>query len=97
MPSEAIACYQHALQARPNYSMAYGNFCCCYFYFLCIRSMQRCGIVINGHLEIILFSSKKYAYGVLVGIYYMNHFLLLTCHESLYILYIAIMIYALIF
>ncbi|CAI8601401.1 unnamed protein product [Vicia faba] len=25
MPQEAIACYQHALQTRPNYGMAYGN------------------------------------------------------------------------
>ena len=28
MPQEAIACYQHALQTRPNYGMAYGGFCC---------------------------------------------------------------------
>ena len=27
MPQEAIVCYQHALQARPDYAMAFGELC----------------------------------------------------------------------
>lgn len=30
MPQEAIACYQHALQTRPNYAMAYGELAALY-------------------------------------------------------------------
>jgi len=46
MSQEAIACYQHALQTRPNYGMAYGGFCffllycLLLIYFLCTISVE---------------------------------------------------------
>jgi hypothetical protein len=33
MPQDAIMCYQRALQARPDYAMAYGEIW--FFFFLC--------------------------------------------------------------
>lgn len=41
MLQEAVACYQRALQARPDYAMAYGMHNC---FILCVRMYGRFGL-----------------------------------------------------
>lgn len=53
MPQDAIMCYQRALQARPDYAMAYGEI---WFFFF---SLPNPGFSVSGYIPFIFLKTNE--------------------------------------